>query len=67
VLAHYYARSRDLPKAMEYLERAGDKAAALDARKQAAELWRRARKMANRLGDRTAEERIGQGLSALGA
>jgi class 3 adenylate cyclase len=67
VLAHYYARSHDLPKALGYLERAGERAAALDAREQAAELWRRARKVANRLGDRSSEDRIGERLASLGA
>ena len=37
VLAHYYARSEDLAKALDYLERAGEKAAALDATPHAAE------------------------------
>ena len=37
VLAHHYARSEDLAKALDYLERAGEKAAALDATPHAAE------------------------------
>jgi class 3 adenylate cyclase len=67
VLAHYYARSRDLPKALGYLERAGERAAALDATDQAAELWRRARKVANRLGDSAAEGRLDERLTLLGS
>ena len=42
VLAHYYARSEDLAKALDYLERAGEKAAALDATPHAGRAWRRA-------------------------
>jgi predicted ATPase len=58
VLAHHWARSQDLPKALDYLERAGERAAALDASDQAAELFRRARKIAQRLGDAEAEQRL---------
>ena len=41
VLAHYYARSHDLAKGLDYLERAGEKAAALDANAHAG-AWKRA-------------------------
>jgi class 3 adenylate cyclase len=66
VLAHYYARSEDLAKALDYLERAGEKAAALDAAPHAAELWRRALKVAVKLGDREAEERVRVRLARVG-
>jgi predicted ATPase len=57
-LAHYSALSRDHPKALAYLERAAERAWGLDARAQAQELWGRALKVAQRLGDVEAEERI---------
>ena len=66
VLASYYARSRDLKKALEYLERAGARAASLDANEQAVELWTRARQIAGRLEDEQAEQRIAERLAALG-
>ena len=65
MLASYYARSRDLPKALEYLERAGARAASLDANEQAVELWKRAREVATRLEDATAERRITEQLGRL--
>ena len=52
VLAHYYAQSENLPKALEYLERAAEAAATVDAT-EAAQLARRARELAARLGDST--------------
>jgi predicted ATPase len=67
LIAHHYARSQNFAKALEYLERAGDKAAALDARAQAAELWRRARKVAARMHDEAAEQRIVERLARAGA
>jgi class 3 adenylate cyclase len=57
-LAHYYALSRDHPKALAYLERAAERASGLDARSQADELWSRALEVARRLGDAEAERRI---------
>ena len=66
VLASYYARSRDLKKALEYLERAGARAASLDANEQAVELWSRARQIATKLEDEGATRRIAERLSALG-
>jgi class 3 adenylate cyclase len=67
LVAHHYARSQDYPKALDYLERAGEKAAALDARDQATELWRRARKVAARMGDEAAEQRLLDRLAVLDA
>jgi predicted ATPase len=57
-LAEQYARSGDLAKALEYLERAGAKAAALGASDAADRQWRRAVKVARRIGDAAAEERL---------
>ena len=66
VLAHYYGRSDDLTKALEYLERAADDATRLNADYQAAELWRRAARVANELGDADAEARIAARLAEIG-
>ncbi len=66
ILAHYYARSRNLPKAGEYLELAGEKAASLNAIDRARELWERARKLAVKLDDGAMEARISERLTRLG-
>jgi class 3 adenylate cyclase len=58
VLGSYYARSDDQVKALDYLERAGERSASLDAPQQAAGLWERALKAAERLEDQGAAERI---------
>jgi predicted ATPase len=58
LLAHYYGRSDDLGKALDYLERAADKALSLGAGFQAAELLRRARAVAAEVGDDEAGRRI---------
>jgi len=58
VLANYYSRSSDLGKALDYLERAGERAASLDAPQQAAGLWERAVKVAERLEDPDAAQRV---------
>jgi class 3 adenylate cyclase len=65
VMAHYFARSHDLPKALDYLELAGVKAAARGASEQAAVLWRRALKVTRRLSDGDGERRIGRRLAEL--
>jgi class 3 adenylate cyclase len=67
VLAHYFSRSHDLPKALEYLERAGAKASELDAVAQAGELLLRAQKVAEKLEDASAEQRVQRQLSELEA
>jgi class 3 adenylate cyclase len=67
VLAHYFARSDDLAKALAYLERAGERAASLDATDRAVELWQQASQIAEDLGDTTAQQRITARLSATGA
>jgi predicted ATPase len=65
ILAHYYVRSRDLQKACEYLELAGDKAASLNAADRARELYERAQKLAVKLGDDAAEQRLAARLGDL--
>jgi class 3 adenylate cyclase len=66
MLAYYYARSRNLSKACEYLERAGTRAASLNATSQARELWTRARKVAAKLDDPSVDRRIVERLEQLG-
>jgi predicted ATPase len=67
VLAHYYARSHDLDKALDYLERAGEASAAIDATSHAIELWNRALKVADKLGDAEAAQRVRARLDAASA
>jgi class 3 adenylate cyclase len=62
-LALYYYRSDEPAKALEYLERAGAKAASINARPQAAELWSRALKVADRIPDAEASRRISEHLA----
>ncbi|MBA3366544.1 MAG: AAA family ATPase, partial [Actinobacteria bacterium] len=66
VLANYFARSDDLGKALDYLERAGERAVALDAPERTAQLWRHAARIAEELGDPAAEQRVRERLAALG-
>jgi predicted ATPase len=66
MLAYYYARSRNLAKACEYLELAGTRAASLNATSQARELWSRARKVAAKLDDPSVDRRIAERLEQLG-
>jgi predicted ATPase len=58
-LAFYFYRSNERAKALAYLERAADRATELEANERAAELWSRAARLAERLGDAEAETRIG--------
>lgn len=64
-LAHHHAQSQNFPRSLEYLERAAAKAASLDAGTQALELWRRAQRVAAKVGDGQAEERIASRLAEL--
>jgi ABC-type hemin transport system substrate-binding protein len=50
---------------LEYLEQAGVRAASLNANDQAAELWTRARKVAGRLNDAAAGQRLAERISSL--
>jgi predicted ATPase len=65
VLAYHYYRSDDQSKAVDYLERAADRALAREDRLEAAELIRRATKVAGRLGDLGQERRLSERLAAL--
>jgi predicted ATPase len=65
VLAYHYYRSDDQSKAVDYLERAADRALAREDRLEAAELIRRATKVAGRLGDQGQERRLSDRLAAL--
>jgi class 3 adenylate cyclase len=66
-LAFYRARSGDLPLALNYLERAADRAAALDATTQSVDLWTRAAGVAQKIEDADAQRRIERRLSELRA
>jgi class 3 adenylate cyclase len=66
VLAHYFGRSHDFARALSYLERAGERAASLDASARAADLWRAALDAAERLGDEAAQRRLALRLQGLG-
>ncbi|TMK85005.1 MAG: hypothetical protein E6G44_08445 [Actinobacteria bacterium] len=60
LLAYHYYRSDDQSRAMAYLEQAAERAAGLGAAPQAGELLRRAKKVADRLGDVQSARRIGE-------
>ncbi len=66
-LAFYYYRSDEPAKALAYLERAAERAESLDARQQASELWTRARKVATRVGDQDAVNRVDARMADLAA
>jgi class 3 adenylate cyclase len=65
VLASYYARSQNRAKALEYLELAGARAAALNGNAEAAALLQRALAAARELGDDLAGQRIARELDRL--
>jgi predicted ATPase len=64
-LAFYFYRSDDEGKALDYLERAADKALSLDAREQTRELLTRGLKVADRLDDRDASTRLRHKLTLI--
>jgi class 3 adenylate cyclase/predicted Ser/Thr protein kinase len=64
LLAFYYYRSDDLPKALAYAEAAAKRAEEID-KTQASELWARAKKIAARLEDGAAGDRADEKLSGL--
>ena len=66
-LAFYYARGGELERALGYLERAADRATSLSAHTQAAGLWSNAARIADRLDDPAARERIERRLVELSA
>jgi adenylate cyclase len=56
-LAFYFYRSDETRKALDYLDRAAEAAVAVEGTPRAEELWTRARRLAERLGD---EEAVGR-------
>ncbi len=64
-LAHYYAQGGQTSKALEFLEAAGSRAAALGAPLDALQHLERAKRIAAVLGDTAAETRISAQLPAL--
>jgi class 3 adenylate cyclase len=64
-LAFYHARGGDLPLALEYLERAANRATSLRAHTQSVDLWMRAAAVAEELDDPGAQHRIERRLSEL--
>lgn len=66
-LAHYYAQGGQTAKALEFLEAAGSRAAALDAPLDALQHLNRAKRIAAELGDAVAGTRIAAQLPALEA
>jgi Cdc6-like AAA superfamily ATPase len=67
LLAFYCARGGDLERALEYLERAADRATSLRAHTQAALFRSRAAAVAERVTDPVARDRIERRLVELGA
>jgi class 3 adenylate cyclase len=67
LLAFYFARGGDLERALEYLERAANRATSLRAQTQAAHLWSRAAAVAEKVNDPDARDRIERRLVELGA
>jgi len=65
VIAHHYARSDNPVKALDYLDRAGERAAGLDATQSARELWGQALKVAQKLCDDSAIGRAQARLATL--
>ena len=66
-IAFYWARGGDLERALEYLERAADRATSLSAHTQAADLRSRAASVAERINDPQARNRIERRLVELSA
>jgi len=61
-LAFYFYRSDDTGKGFDYLDRAAEHAVGVEALARAEELWRRARRLAERMGDEERTERIDRQL-----
>jgi hypothetical protein len=64
-LAFYFYRSDDQARALDLLERAAARAAELEAEDHARELWVRATRVAERLGNEQASARIRSRLEGL--
>jgi class 3 adenylate cyclase len=66
-LAFYYARGGDLERALGFVERAANRATSLSAHTQAVGLWSHAAKIAERINDPEARDRIERRLGELSA
>jgi class 3 adenylate cyclase/tetratricopeptide (TPR) repeat protein len=66
-LAFYWARAGNFERALEYLERAANRATSLHAQTQAADLWTRAAAVAAKVNDPEARVRIERRLVELSA
>jgi class 3 adenylate cyclase len=66
-LAFYWARGGNFERALEYLERAANRATSLHAQTQAADLWSRAAAVAAKVNDPEARVRIERRLVELSA
>jgi class 3 adenylate cyclase len=66
-LAFYWARGGNFERALEYLERAANRATSLHAQTQAASLWSRAAAVAEKVDDPEARHRIERRLVELSA
>jgi class 3 adenylate cyclase/predicted ATPase len=58
MLAYYYYRSDTPQRAIPHLERAGERAAAIEDRAAAMELWERAERLAAKAGDEATRQRM---------
>jgi class 3 adenylate cyclase len=67
LLAFYCARGGNLERALEYLERAANRATSLRAETHAAHLWSRAAAVAEKVNDPSARDRIERRLVELSA
>jgi predicted ATPase len=67
LVAFYWARGGELERALDYLERAANRATSLSAHTQAADLWSRAATVAERINDPQARNRIERRLVELSA
>jgi predicted ATPase len=61
-LAFYFYRSDDTGKGFDYLDRAAEHAVRVEALGRAEELWKRARRLAERMGDEERTERVDRQL-----
>ena len=66
MLAHYHAQSGNLSKALEYLDRSAERAESWGQRDEAVRLWRRALRVAERMDDPAATERLRARLGGRG-
>jgi hypothetical protein len=62
MLAHYHAQSGNLSKALDYLDRSAERAESWGQREEAARLWQRALRVAERMDDHAAAARLRERL-----